>query len=332
MVTKSWWWWFISCLFGPWLATGLIVASRFGRPAGRIHHTAPAPTRRILLTPATRRTSGTTPASTGIVVMAAAHSNHNQKSNDTRKTNTSSSTTKVLDKNTVRTSSLERNRKILAYSDKKDWQAILTLFETEGRDFDVINFSTDFDVINFSTALARLARIRAVETKQDPRFSLFLDGLATSIWDQEMIPATHPRCYTNIVHALAKYNCGVYPATARIFSKLRDPYIAAGFVENANEQEMAETAWACTHLGFSFPAFTAAMEGRSLWLHNNNTYNSNKYNSGDFEDGRRMAQTARASAKLGYSSPILFAALENDRSRWPLVFSNYLSVDPEQKA
>jgi hypothetical protein len=311
MATKSWWLWFISCLFGPWLAKGLIVASRCG-PAGRI------------LPPATRRTSGTTPASTGIVVMAAAHHNHNQKSYDTRKSNTTSSTTKVSDNNNVRTSSLERNRKILTYSDQKDWRAILTLFQTEGR---------DFDVINFSTALARLARIRAVEIKQDPLFPLFLDGLAASIWDQEMIPATHPRCYTNIVHALAKYNCGVYPATARIFYKLHDPYIAAGFVENASEQEMAETAWACHHLGFSFPAFTAAMEGRSLWLHNNNKYNNNKYiNGGDFEDGRRMAQTARASAKLGYSSPILFAAMENDRSRWPLVFSNYVSsAGPEQK-
>jgi hypothetical protein len=189
----------------------------------------------------------------------------------------------------TKSSCIERNNQIVVYGDKGDWQAILLLFREQGK---------DFNDINFATAISRLARIRSLPTG-DPLFREFVKGLAA----RGPEPATDPRSFANVVHALAKLNIRNNESVDRVFQKLSDPTAASQFVKKAATQGIANTAWACAKLDYSCPTLFAALEGQ--W---------DRFVAD--AKPQATATTAWACAELRHSCPKLFAALESQWERF----------------
>jgi hypothetical protein len=190
-------------------------------------------------------------------------------------------TTVVLDE----IACIERNKKIMACGNQRDWRAILTLFQEQG---------SKFSTINFSTAISQLVNIPSLK-KDDPSFQALLSALAGLA---ALEPASDPRSFANVVHALAKLNTRNNESVNRVFLKLFDPTAASQFVDKANMQDISNTAWACAELGHSCPKFFAALESHAKEFVAKG-------------DPQNIANTALACAKLGHSSPALFAAIES---------------------
>jgi hypothetical protein len=225
------------------------------------------------------------------------------------KTLSSQKESEVDEEEKVRLNSIQRNQQIVTYGDNQDWMAILVLFQTEG---------DRFTNVNFATAITKLAKIRNnVPTStitQHALFHAFLQAMEANLRGicshNEENNSMDPRCYANIVYALAKLNNNDHrndddDITIRIFNMvLSDSIVSTYFVENAATRHIANTAWAAAKLGRNlWTEFFAAIDLRSTKAIVATAVTQD------------IANLAWACAKLGHECPHMFAAIES-RAKW----------------
>ena len=173
---------------------------------------------------------------------------------------------------------------------ERDWKELLTFAETEGG---------NWNGMNYATTVSKLGRFKGKELRamrRDARYPKMIKSLERVMTSSPLSEfGEGARHVANVMHALAKLK---QPNKA-IMSKVNEE--AEWMVKAGEPQHIANTAWAFATMDVKAPELFKEIETRASFL---------------VKEGKpqHIANTAWAAATLGHSAPALFREIETRAS------------------